>query len=250
VGSGGDVAKTAGNTTRAPLMHEDAMLILPIWQDGNVFRLWETENIWKLIWNDVILRHGEGVLVSPFGDKRDIEDTNGVRALKSDITLLEPLATKYGTAQIGIMFANIDPNDPKQVLKVTLKTLRASGNTEQVFSYSLHPNETLNMQMQRAAEDIALKMRRDRDGPSGALDEQINTLNVRMQGVTMKQWESIRIKLLKIPAMQNVELVKVSYFDTTLNLTYRGTPELLGKMLAAAGFRLFKDENTLVLALP
>jgi hypothetical protein len=233
-----------------PTLRDNAMLVLPVWNDGGVFRLWENENIWRLIWNSVILQRGEGVLIAPFVDERDKIETDGLRAIKSDFTLLEPLAAKYGAKQIGLMLANIDTNDPKQALKVTLKTLTSDGELDpRVFEYSLRPNETLNMQMQRAAQDIALKLRRERNGESGALDEQINTLDVRMQGVSMKDWQAIRAKLLKVPAMQSVELVKMSYFDTTLKLTYRGTPELLGKMLAAAGFRLFKDGNMLVLAL-
>ena len=75
VGNGGST-KPAEAVSAAPLMRENAMLILPVWKDGSVFRLWGNENIWKLIWNSIILQHGEGVLVAPFGDTRDIDDTD------------------------------------------------------------------------------------------------------------------------------------------------------------------------------
>jgi hypothetical protein len=248
------VSTTAGVSGKKELfskpLNPQAILLLPVWKDRNVYRFWEAENIWRLIWGSLTLQYGNGLIVVPFGDQRDQRDMEGGRVLESDFVLLAPVAERYGTGQIWTMYAEVDEDDPAQTLIVTLRKISPNTNiVKEEYRYPLKARETLNAQMQRAAIDI-LKRIQNTQPATAASEEQVNTLTVHMMQVDLKDWEEIRRKLLKVPAMQKVDVISMSYYQTSVLLTYRGNPELLGKMLAAAGFRLFRDKETLVLGLP
>ncbi len=240
--------KPAEVTTKP--LNPNAILVLPVWKDRSVYQLWEADNIWRLIWSSLTLQYGNGMIVAPFGDQRDQRDLEASRVLDSDFVLLAPVAERYGTGQIWTVYADVNEDDPAQTLHVTVRRILPNATvTREQYDYTLKPRETLNAQMQRAAIDI-LRRIQNQQAPTAAAEEQINTLQVRMMQVDMKDWETIRRKLLDVPAMQKVEITSMSYFQTNVMLTYRGTPDLLGKMLAAAGFRLFRDGDILVLGLP
>ena len=240
------------NPAIAPDGHvRKAILILPVYIEGRIKELWQDENKWRNIWYEAALESGAGLVVVPLGDlddRVDVDDSNVDAATSNS---LSRMYSRYaiGKIYIATAFYNLKA-DPKPTLEVTIKQITPE-KTETVRSdYIIRTTENLDGLMARAANDIAQNIYKQQSIDRTKIEfERLKEINALVNVSDITEWEALRKKLLARGNIVSIRLTSISFYETNMVITFKGTPEMLGKTLVTAGLRVMQDGDSLVLAL-
>jgi hypothetical protein len=229
-----------------------AVLVLPVSNEGTSLQLWQDENKWRSLWYDAALESGGGLVIMPLGsldDRVDVDDTNVTSASAQS---LARMYDRYGVGEVDVLSAFFNKKaDPKPTLEVTVKRL-SPGKEETVshMNYTILSTETPDTLMVRAANDIAHSTYLHQTiDPNKIEYDRLKEINARINTSDIREWETLRKRLLAHGNIVGIKYNSVSFYETTMTITFRGTPDMLGKTLVAAGLRVMQDGDNLVLAL-
>ncbi|HEU5047814.1 MAG TPA: DUF2066 domain-containing protein [Rickettsiales bacterium] len=229
-----------------------AVLVLPVYNEGrNVLKLWQDDNKWRTIWLEAALESGGGMVVVPIGDLNDRVDVDDTNVESATTESLRRMYKRYGVEYIDVLDAYFDKKaDPKPTLEVTVKKLLPEKDDITHFDYIIHSSDTLDTLMARAANDIAQRIYKQQTiDPNKIEYERIKEIKARVNTSEISEWDELRKRLLKHGNIVSITMTTISFFETNMVISYRGTPDMLGKTLAAAGLRVFQDGDGLVLQL-
>jgi hypothetical protein len=102
----------------------------------------------------------------------------------------------------------------------------------------------------RASNDIARTLYKQQTlDPNKIEYDRLKEINARVNTTNIKEWQALRQRLLMRGNIVDVKFVSISYYETTMVITFKGTADMLGKTLVASGLRVLQDDNSLVLEL-
>lgn len=228
-----------------------AVLVLPVYNDGNALMLWQDDNKWRSLWYDAALESGGGLVVVPLGDlddRVDVDDTNVSTATPES---LKRVYDRYAVGQVIVAQAFYNQKaDPKPTLEVTVKKLLAGKAETTIMNYTIHSTETLDALMLRASSDIARSLYKQQTfDPSKVTSDRLKEISARVNTTNIKEWQALRQRLLMRSNIADIRFISISYYETNMIIVYRGTTDMLGKTLVAGGLRVLQDGDALVLEL-
>jgi hypothetical protein len=190
-------------------------------------------------------------VIAPLGtldDRVDVDDTNVETA---SAATLSRMYGRYGVGSIYVLsaFYNLKA-DPKPTLEVTLKRLGEGKDEVSHMNYTIHSTETLDTLMVRASTDIAKTLYTQQTiDPNKIEYERLKDIEARINTSDIREWETLRKRLLAHSNIVSIRYTSISFYETTMIITFKGTADILGKTLVAAGLRVMQDGDSLVLSL-
>jgi hypothetical protein len=240
----------ATSVMMTPSEHK-AVLILPVYSQDNALELWQDDNKWRTLWYDAALESGGGLVIVPLGDINDRVDVDDGNVNAATPESLKRMYDRYAVGQIDVVQAFFNPKaDPKPTLEVTLKKL-LPGKPETVqISYIIHANETLEGLLTRASNDIARTLYKQQTiDPNKIEFDRIKEISARINTNSIQEWQALRQRLLMRSNIVDIKFVSISYYETNMIISFKGTADMLGKTLVASGLRVMQDGDRLVLSL-
>lgn len=237
----GAAASTATATTTAataPRALPSAVLILPILRRDQSLQLWEEGNQWRTIWNSVALEKGAGQLVVPYGDPNDISVVDAQKAISGGYGLFQPLADRYGAQEVVVTEAIYQPGIRPLKMKVNIRRVGPGYDELTTSIYDGKPEETPEMLLIRAAQEVATDLQKSQAALNDATNEQINRMTVLATISNLRDWIVMRKMLERVPMITDTELAALSFRQADVVLYYRGPAENLAKGMLAQGLRL------------
>lgn len=233
------------------LAKSKGVLVLPVYKEGNVLKLWQEDNKWRTVWYESALESSKGLVVVPLGDlddRVDVDDTNIDNATSKS---LNHMYSRYGVGEIYVLYAFYDKKaDPKPTLIVTLKRLLADKTEVSRLDYIIRTSETLDTLMARASGDIADRLYKQQTiDPNKVEYDRLKEINARVNVSDIHEWEDLRTRLLTHSNIVGIKLTSISFYETSMVITFKGTPDMLGKTLVASGLRVLEDGDNLILML-
>lgn len=227
-----------------------AVLVLPVYREAdNTLKLWQDDNKWRSVWSEAALEFGKGLVVTPQGDMNDRVDVDDTNINNATSKSLARMYGRYGIGEVYVLTAFFDKNaDPRATLEVTVKKLLQDKDETSRMDYIIRSSETLDALMSRAANDIADHIYRDQTiDPNKVEYDRLKEINARMNVSDIHEWEELRKRILARGNIVGIRMTSISFYETDMVITYKGTPDMLGKTLVASGLRVMQDGDSLVL---
>lgn len=223
--------------------------IVPVYQEGSRTMLWEAENPWLSTWKTHGLENSSEGIVVPYGDNGDgaaISPKNAASATFSDLT---SLTSRYGIGQVVILQARFEAT-PEMVLTVVKRRLSRTQNEVNLLTYKADANETKEMLLSRAADDIIFQLQKTKAATTsgGFVGGERNSIMMLASISTMASWTELKSKLTSLPMVEKVNVLAISPQQVDMELHYRGTPESLENGITAQKLRLVKHVNYWVIS--
>lgn len=228
-----------------------SFLVIPALEMNNQKLLWEENNLWKRIWNDVALEVTAGDVLVPYGDTADAANLSYEGMLTVNYSALTSFAIRYGVSDIVLLQGKYTSR-PDMVLTVTKRRVGRQDTTISVHTYRADPQETRDILFARAARDIIADLQEKKT------DESSNTLAVRggdRQKImmlanisTMRSWTELRKKLTELPMVDRIDTLAVSARQVDVMVHYRGTEESFTTAIIRKSIRLKKNDNYWVIS--
>jgi hypothetical protein len=235
----------------APERARKAVLVLPVYNDNGALSLWQDDNKWRNVWYEAALESGGGLVVVPLGDINDRVDVDDGNVNAATTDSLKRMYDRYGVGQIIVASALFNQRaDPKPALEVTLRKLTPGSSETMQMSYTIHSTENLDALLLRASIDIARTLYKQQTiDPNRIEYDRLKEINARVNTTNIKEWQELRQRLLMRGNIVEVKFVSISYYETIMTITFKGTADMLGKTLVASGLRVMQDGDSLVLAI-
>jgi Uncharacterized protein conserved in bacteria (DUF2066) len=232
----------------------EGLLIIPLYEVEEKLVLFDPENAWRAILNNVALEVGQGTLVLPYGDKQDVALLDDQAVLTAGRDLLMPMAKRYGTRNVVIAFSKSGKVNGKLQLDVSLRKAGGQAEDATVLHYvAKSAVETLDLLMARAAKDVSLKLRNSLDayGLFGTSeDKKLKGLVIRAEYANAKEWQNIRKVLESAPQLERLDIGAVGVTFAQVTLFYRGTEALIQRALLAQNLTVDTSNAYWVVRLP
>ncbi len=230
-----------------------AVLVIPVYKEGNTLKLWQDDNKWRNIWYESALEASGGIVIMPLGDLDDRVDVDDANVENATTASLARMYGRYGVGEIYIVFAYYNKKaDPKPTLEVTLKRLLPLPGKDETsrMDYIIRSSENLDTLMARASGDIAQHLYKIQTiNPNKIEYDRLKEINARVNTTDIHEWQALRQKLLAHGNIVGIKVTSISFYETQMVITFKGTPDMLGKTLVASGLRVMQDGNDLVLIL-
>ncbi len=233
----------------------NGLLIIPPYDTGEAdIWLFERENLWRAILNNVALEVGQGLLVMPFGDPRDVTLLSDNVILSGDEETLAQLARRYGTRNVVIAFARSREVDDKPLVEVVLRKAGGKKSEEMVLQYPGRlAEDTLDLLLARAAREVSLKLRESIDdfsvfGVSEA--DKVKPLVVRAEYGYGRDWRKILETMETLPGLESIEVGAVATHYAQVTLLHRGSQAMVNKAMLARGLNVDTSNTYWVVRLP
>jgi len=245
------VPATAPAAATTPDRARKAVLVLPVYAQGSGLLLWQDDNKWRNVWYDAALESGGGLVVVPLGDindRVDVDDSN-VAAATNDS--LKRMYDRYGVGEIVVLQAFFNQKaDPKPALEITLKKIAPGKRETTQLSYTIHSTESLDALEARASNDIARALYKEQTlDPNKIEYDRLKEISARVNTNSIQEWQALRQRLLMRGNIVDIKFVSISYYETNMIISFKGTADMLGKTLVASGLRVLQDGDRLVLSL-
>jgi Uncharacterized protein conserved in bacteria (DUF2066) len=226
------------NATAAGDPTGNGLLILPSYDAGGSLLLFEKENIWRAIINNVALEVGQGLLVLPFGDKDDKALLNDATILAGDRAALTALARRYGTRNVVIAAARSRNVEGMPVVEITLRKPAGRAPEEPiVLMYKADSAlETLDIVLARAAKDVTLKLRESLEDYSlfaSPKDKAHKSVVIRAQYRSGDEWRRMLRAFESVPTLEALQVGSVGVNTAQLTLFFKGESNLIQRTLQA-----------------
>ncbi len=231
------------------------MVIFPVLRDaeGNTL-LWESENVWRSIWNGVALERGEGILVVPYGDPTDTLYTNNANILSLGYEDLKPFTERYGTGEAVVVVATLATENTPPGVEIIMNRLGPDVNkSKQLYFETDGRNTSPTALLPNAARDVAQQLKeiaRTYQGNQLKRIANANRKTIRASFTRLAEWVSIKNKLEALPRVVELRIGQIGIENAEAELLFEATPEMMMEIMAAAGLYLKADGNVWEVMVP
>ena len=224
------LVRQEGAAVREP--PDNPIVVLPVFRDGPIARLWDAPNPWHEAWLD---HRGGGrsvPIIVPFGDLADVVDINAESALAGDRPALAAIARRYGAE--GTLVTVAEPSE--QGLSVTLLPygLSDAGPPARLSVPGGDQPGLYSAAVDRVAEQVDQSWFASPAAPAGP--ENRLAVLVRLNAPT--DWYHTRGRLARVASVTDIVVVSLSAREAVVEMAYRGTEAQLRDALSRAGLQL------------
>lgn len=240
-----------------PLMQVSSgksVLLLPVKKNKGGSELWEDDNNWRTVWNNID-RSKSTIVRLPVGDSSDKTMLPPQQISSASFESFNGIAERYQAGSVLVAEASYDGNSEPATLEVKLRTISAGGNADEglVLNYAANLDEKEEDVMRRAAQDILERIATQGASspppvalPASATAESRVTILSKLNA--LNDWVILRKRLLSLPNIEKVELSAISNSQADIILYFRGSPDALSNSMAAQGLQVSKAYNYWVVA--
>ncbi len=230
-----------------PASQGPAMLVIPVWSDGNKnIVLWE-DNPWRKAWLDLNAQQAQIPIIIPLGDQDDSTSLSPQDALNNDPVKLEALRRRYDVKTLLVAYA--EPAEgggiharmvgQSPLGKITIdKNYLADSGTEQ---------DSATLAVQRFQKIMVDKYQSDLAKAQAAKQTQVSSgplsLPVLIPFEGPSQWNGLRSRIISTPGVLGVDLTSLDAQGATVRLLYSGSIEDVQNSLQSAGLQLKRSNG-------
>lgn len=224
-----------------PEIDSHAILVLPLWQEGNKLMLWEKENPWRREMTEVVLQEGRGKLLMPYGDPKDTFILDQETILSGEREAMVAIAERYGTKNVVIAQArNVAKQDEAAHIRVLLRRPGAAKEEDTIVKdfEAVQPSETEGVLLARAAQEIARELTEATGQYSLFLNEeaqQVKARVVRAEFRHSREWMQLKKAFEGLPNVEYMDIGAVSPSFAQVTFYFRGSDALMRKALITRG---------------
>lgn len=230
------------------------ILVLPVLFEDDRVMLWESDNIWRSIWNSVALEQGEGVLVVPYGDPTDTLITDSATVLGYGFAELSELAARYGAGEVVVAAARYQKDTTPPGLDVVLRRLGPEVNKSKKLYFEAQEREgTPESVLPDAARTIAVQLKeiaRTYQGEQLRRIANANKVELRAEFRRINDWVGLQEKLSNLPRIIRLDVENISIQTASATLMYDTDPEAMQEIMRANGLFVRPMGDYWMVALP
>ncbi len=234
-----DRAAVSGLLTGAGLVVADeaerAVVLVPVWMQGDKPVLWDDPNPWREAWGQV--EHEDLLVTFPRarGELADLTAMSAADAAAANRDAAERLAEIYKADAVAFATARLDKG--RRQIAVQIYD-RMAGRMASLGVFQANDDPAA---LQRAAADIARTIDGAIKRQSLAADKSAETLRVRVPLKDFEQWAAIRRKLEQTPRLRSLSTLSIGAGEALIELRYAGSADELRRVLAGGGLVLERD---------
>ncbi|MFO1243465.1 MAG: DUF2066 domain-containing protein [Rickettsiales bacterium] len=222
--------------------NSQAIMILPVFDDGMVLRIWDEVNPWRDAMHAAALQTGEGRVVVPNGDPEDLKLVDEQVVLSGNNKTLGQLASRYGARSIIVAQTRTVKRDGRTGYRVILRRAGGSKEDEQVRDFfPLDGAETTEQVLLRAAKETAAYARDSSKNYGSFLDVGPGAHRakvIRAEYRNNREWVDIKNIISQTPGVEKVDMDAISSDYAVLTLYYNGAESVIQKLLMSRGVKL------------
>lgn len=226
----------------------NAILLIPVLRTAQGISLWEENNLWRDYLNEMILTHGDGKFVAPYGDPNDRLSINASNVTSANYARLEPLLKRYGANRVIIAIIN---ERGVSGYSLTLRELSPHGDSLKVDRIDAQQNVTSQELLRVTAEDLILgylDKQHQLENPTQAV-EQVHEVEARISLNNARDWGELRARLQNIETVLEMQVLGADASGMTLQITFKGEAKNFGQALVNNSISASKHNEQLWLAL-
>ncbi|MCB9947862.1 MAG: hypothetical protein H6842_08535 [Rhodospirillaceae bacterium] len=227
------------------VVQTDAVLVVPVWRDGVMVRLWDDPNPWLATWSDFEADDDLPAFQVPYGDLEDVAGLTPQQALFVDGPAIAGMVQRYGAA--GAVVALAEPGS--DAVSVTLFRPETGADAGERFSIAGDPadrdvlEEAARGVLRRLAGTVAEPERESAAGPVPQLQPiGAGTAGTRMPVRVMlrrpQDWFDIRGLLATNPLVSGASVRRLSADVVEIEIAYVGSELELAQSLSEQGLVL------------
>lgn len=239
-----------------PGIDSNALLLLPVWQEGNHLYLWEAQNKWRAVLSAIAMQEGRGRLVMPFGDPHDAFILDHETLLAGDRAAMVKLAERYGVKRIVIVSARNTAEEAAPP-KIRVQVRRPGGKEEEAappLDFKAQPStQTEDEVLERAAREIAKRLAESSDQYSLFQDEEATKVRARVVRAEFRhsrEWMQMKRAMEGLPNVQYMDVGAVSPSFAQITLYFRGSDALIRRALLSRGLDVRDVSEYWLISLP
>lgn len=225
------------------------VLLLPVFGDGAVKRLWTEPNPWFDAWMATPPSDGLVPLQLPAGDLADVQDISVLQASNGDTEAVARIAERYGVGTVIVSEAIAGVGSSGQTaLNITSRYFGGpfDGQTR-VRTVGIGPEDTLEQAVNAAALDIQAQIeeawQRGNQLDFGRLNELVAVVSL----ADLRDWVEIRQRLKSIAFLEGQQLLAVTRERVAVRLSYYGDADQLQTALAQKDLSLERSDTSWIL---
>lgn len=210
------------------------VLLLPVFDDGPVKRLWDDPNPWFDAWQATPPSDGLVPLKLPAGDLADVQDISAEQAANGETGALKAIGERYGAGTVIVSEAAIG-NGPsgRQAVNITLTYYGGpSDGQTRIRSVEIGADEPIDAAVDRAALDIQKQIEESWQRGNQLDFGRLNELVVVVAPGDLREWVEIRQQLRSTAFLKGLQLVAATRARMAVRLSYYGSAEQLRVALA------------------
>ncbi|PJB72233.1 MAG: DUF2066 domain-containing protein [Alphaproteobacteria bacterium CG_4_9_14_3_um_filter_47_13] len=223
------------------------VLVLPFYQWGSRFILWDEDNPWLKAWGMTRLSRGLVPVIIPIGDAQDVSDIGDQEALTFDPEKLTDMTARYNAGEAVIMVASPEwsrnaEDTTSQFPEKLIVTIYRTANGVPDFSDKLEiTNQTLSGEetiFTKAVEQSRQNLQQVWKDQTLVNAAQGNILIAKVRFSSMQEWVETQKKLRRVQGINDMKLLSLSQGDASVQLRFQGTEDRLRLALAQADMTL------------
>lgn len=210
-----------------------ALLILPVFEQGDRTTLWDAPNPWRVAWGKQSLADGVVPIRMPIGELADVQAIDAAEAIKGESGPLTAISRRYDDADVLVARAGLSGGEDQRSLQITAVRY-AAGFAAQNWSLTLHAAagehdaDLLARGVSAVAGELTSSLSKTAQTPAGPTATMIATVPI----ADLKDWLMVRDRLRSIPSIQHSTLLSIGRDGAQVQLDYSGAPEQLQAALA------------------
>lgn len=237
----------ADRNTPFAMTRSKPVAVVPVYTDPGAAEaavLWDDSNPWRAAWASRSSADGLVPLVLPDVDPSDAGVVTAEQAVQGDPTSLSAITRRAGAYTALVAHATrLDAGGGVPEVKVSLAQYGPGGREHaSVKTYTGREGESVDELLARAAAAVALEMEQRWKDRSLVQVTGRSVTPVTLPVANLRQWQTVKERLERIPVVQHTELVVLSRDHARLNLFHMGTPEQLAVALRQVDLELSRQD--------
>lgn len=214
----------------------DAIVVLPVYEDGARAVLWNDPNPWRDAWSQYPNGTGPDRLVVPLGDIGDLAAIDAARADAGQPDALRAIARRNGGGEVVVALVkprrNVGAIAGLDVAISEYRGGRLVGRSG--TSLSAAPGEDQAALLGRAVTATASAIAHA-SAPAATAESSVAAV---VPITDLGEWIAVRQRLAAVPMIHSIDLLSLNREEARVRLSYVGSPEQLKLALAAADLAL------------
>jgi hypothetical protein len=242
----------ASGGVRFTTTRSDPLVVVPVYVQDGVNRLWDDPNPWLQAWQGLRLRSLVTLKV-PHGDVGDLSTVPVDQALAGDRARLAELAQRHDAIDTLVAIAKVEPTGAPNIQQLKATAIRYNPALTQPLADRSFPIDeagvTPEVLLQAAlalATDVDAAYRRGWTPAPGLLppgQARSSSTRVVVPVASLEDWVVIRKRLTSMPQVERVKLLSLSREAARLTIVYPGPTEQLAAALTQAGLFFYKQDG-------
>jgi hypothetical protein len=227
------------------------VVVLPLYETGQVGRLWPDDNPWWQAWAEHMDPEQLLRLVLPLGDLEDMAMVSAAQVQAGDPAALSALAARYGAEDVLVVTARPEGGpEPEQVRAVAFEAMRVGQEQQlegQPLSLAVGPDRPLDATLALAVEQIQASLDERWKSANLLRFDQGGLMLVGVPIARLADWVAVKQRLESLPEVNEIVMASFARDRVGIQIRYIGDEVHLEQALARLGLALTREGESWLL---